>query len=185
MSGSFIVENMGRRTTESLANSEFFNEKPYFIGSILKETQFGHHGSYAFPFFQLAEKYKMDFALSGGSSNGLGWVFIELQSPKSKVLLDNGQPGAQAREGLYQIAQWKDWLRNNANYAKEKSGLNMKGLHDGLIKYCLVIGRRPFKDKENEWRNREQADDKSLIIMSYDRIGELFLSEMNHHKSIK
>jgi hypothetical protein len=130
----------------------------------------------------LAEKYKMDFALSGGSSSGLGWVFIELQSPNCEILLRNGQPSSQAREGLHQIALWKDWLRNNSNFAKDTYGLNMKHLHEGLIKYCLVIGRRSaFGDSENEWRNRAQADDKSLIVMSYDRIGYRYLDQMEYH----
>lgn len=154
---------------------KFFNEKPYFIASILKGTQFGHHSTYAFSQFALANKYRTDYALCGRSSEGHGWVFIELQSPNCNILNKNGTVGPQAREGLEQISSWREWFRNNMEYARSKSGLNMIDLHEGMMQYVLIVGcRKHYSEEENNWRKRQMAENRYLTIMSYDRVADFY-----------
>lgn len=154
---------------------KYFTEHPYLVCSVLCETSFGHHSAFIFPSFKLAEKYVPDFLLCGTSSAGYGWVFIELQSPACKILLANGQPAEHAREGLHQIREWKEWLRSNKDYAISKSGLDMEALHEARTLYCLIIGRRDeFGERENRWRDSEQANQKDLRIMTYDRLSEWY-----------
>lgn len=158
---------------------KFFQANPFMIASILQNTDFGHHKRYVFPQFQIANKYRPDFVVSGTNSQGYGWIFIELQSPNCHILLKNGQASEQAREGLHQIRTWQDWFGNHLDFAK--TGMDMEGLHESRMLYYLIIGRRDnYQDEENKWRDREMKVDKSLRIISYDRLIDNFITVISN-----
>jgi hypothetical protein len=159
---------------------DFFQSNPYFIGSLLKGTQFGHHGAYCFSQFHLADKYRPDFAICGFNSEGSNWIFIELQSPNGAIILKNGQPAAQAREGLYQIKCWKEWFRENINFARSQLKVKIPDLHQSRIHYYLIIGRRQnFGVDENNWRAMEVLENTNVQIISYDRIANFYYDLIN------
>jgi hypothetical protein len=168
-------ESLLMESKEEKPLQDFFNIKPYFIASLLCETNFGHHATYAFSQFQIANKYRPDFVLAGKSSQGYGWVFIELQSPNCNLMLKNGMVAQQPREGLHQIKLWQEWFRKHLGYAKSSDGLDMEGLNEARMLYYLVVGSRDkYNEEANDWRDREMATDKSLRIISYDRLINTF-----------
>lgn len=66
-----------------------------------------NHEAYLFPEFQLGNLYKADYLLMGKSSVGFEFIFIELESPYGKITLNDGQLGAEFRDGISQLEDWK------------------------------------------------------------------------------
>lgn len=162
----------------------FIREKEYYhiIGSIILgvSINIGHHGAYLFPEFQLSSSYKADYLLMGRSSGGFEFIFIELESPYGNITLKDGQLGAEFRDGISQLEDWKRWLpanynsfgeimrkyKNNAfDLPEEFYVLDMSRFH-----YVVVAGRREdFKDKTYIIkRERKKADD--IDIIHYDNL---------------
>lgn len=104
-------------TERSILN--FIREKEYYhiIGSIIwgLSINIGNHGAYLFPEFQLGSSYKADYLLLGKSSGGFEFIFVELESPYGNITLKDGQLGAEFRDGISQLEDWKRWLP--ANYS--------------------------------------------------------------------
>lgn len=140
----------------------------------------GNHGAYLFPEFQLGSSYKADYLLLGKSSGGFEFIFVELESPYGNITLKDGQLGAEFRDGISQLEDWKRWLP--ANYSsfgeimrKYKNSafdlpeefyvLDMSRFH-----YVVVAGRRTdFRDKTYIIkRERKKADD--IDIIHYDNL---------------
>lgn len=169
-------------TERSILN--FIREKEYYhiIGSIIwgLAINIGNHGAYLFPEFQLGSSYKADYLLLGKSSGGFEFIFIELEGPYGNITLKDGQLGAEFRDGISQLEDWKRWLP--ANYSsfgeimrKYKNSafdlleefyvLDMSRFH-----YVVVAGRRTdFRDKTYIIkRERKKADD--IDIIHYDNL---------------
>lgn len=104
-------------TERSILN--FIREKEYYhiIGSIIwgLSINIGNHGAYLFPEFQLGSSYKADYLLLGKCSGGFEFIFVELESPYGNITLKDGQLGAEFRDGISQLEDWKRWLP--ANYS--------------------------------------------------------------------
>ena len=66
-----------------------------------------------FPEFQLGGLYKADYLLVGMSSGGFEFIFVELKNPYGKITLKDGQSGAEFRNGISQLEDWKRWLPSN------------------------------------------------------------------------
>lgn len=118
--------------------------------------------------------------LWGKSSGGFEFIFIELESPYGNITLKDGQLGAEFRDGISQLEDWKRWLP--ANYSsfgevmrKYKNSvldlpeefyvLDMSRFH-----YVVISGRRSdFQDKTYIIkRERKKADD--IDIIHYDNL---------------
>lgn len=99
-------------TERSILN--FIREKEYYniIGSIIwgLSINIGNHGAYLFPEFQLGSSYKADYLLLGKSSGGFEFIFVELESPYGNITLKDGQLGAEFRDGISQLEDWKRYL---------------------------------------------------------------------------
>ena len=169
-------------TERSILN--FIREKEYYhiIGSIIwgLSINIGNHGAYLFPEFQLGSSYKADYLLLGKSSGGFEFIFIELESPYGNITLKDGQLGAEFRDGISQLEDWKRWLP--ANYSsfgeimrKYKNSafdlpeefyvLDMSRFH-----YVVVAGRRTdFRDKTYIIK-REQKKADDIDIIHYDNL---------------
>lgn len=189
------VERLGHANEEflSLLNNEgcterdilnFIKEKEYYhiIGSIIwgLTINIGNHGAYLFPEFQLGSSYKADYLLIGKSSGGFEFIFIELENPYGNITLKDGQLGAEFRDGISQLEDWKRWLpinyssfgevmrkyQNSAfDLPEEFYVLDMSRFH-----YVVVAGRRSdFLDKTYIIkRERKKADD--IDIIHYDNL---------------
>lgn len=118
---------------------------------------------------RLGSEYIPDFLLASQTSVGIQWSMIELESPLEKVLTKAGMPAKKAAEGLKQIRDWRIWVRDNINYAREQLGL--KDIDAECTAY-LIIGRRANLDQKQAKLYREMSDNKT-VVMSYDRLRDL------------
>lgn len=162
----------------------FIKDKKYYhiIGSLIwgLAINTGNHGAYLFPEFQLSNSYKADYLLLGKSSGGFEFIFIELESPYGNITLKDGQLGAEFRDGISQLEDWKRWLpanyssfgevmrkykNNTRDLPEEFYVLDMSRFH-----YVVISGRRSdFQDKTYIIkRERKKADD--IHIIHYDNL---------------
>ena len=136
------------------------------------------HGEWVIRQKRLGAEYVPDFVIGCGNSGGFIWDFIELESPTAALTLANGQPARGLRSAVHQIECWRDWLKDNLDYARRGHAINGLGLRDvhPQANAKIVIGRRENSTpahKRLKTRYREQYD---VDIMSYDRLLENFES---------
>jgi len=160
----------------------FINGKcAYFIiASILKKYySFGHHDAFLFREFPLGTSYKVDYFLTGQSSDGWSFVFVELEAPNQGITLANGELGLSFRKGLNQIADWDTWLDANFSSLREtfeKCRNSTKSLPSEFvtldksrIDYVVVAGRRnDFHDKTYNTRRKKRQT--SELLLHYDNV---------------
>ncbi|GJM05890.1 MAG: hypothetical protein DHS20C09_18860 [marine bacterium B5-7] len=118
---------------------------------------------------RFGSEFVPDFLLASQTSVGIQWGMIELESPLEKALTKAGLPAKKTAEGLKQIRDWRNWLRDNVSYARTQLGL--KDIDAECVSY-LIIGRRSTLDPKLVKIYRELSDNNT-IVMSYDRIRDL------------
>lgn len=158
-------------------------ENAYFIiGSILKQTSYGHHDRYIFAEIQLPPNYQADYLLIGKNSHGYNFLFVELENPTGSIILQDGSFGAAIRKGLNQVEDWKIWNESNLSSLRGSlQKLNVLGKElpkeffeydSSRYEYAVVAGRRSdFNDKSNRARRRLGRD--GIYILHYDNLLEL------------
>lgn len=158
------------------------HEYAYFIvGSILKSNyNFGHHDAYIIPEFMLGNSYKADYLLIGNGSGGHQFVFVELQRPSGKIILNNGELGDDFRKGIKQVNDWEAWLESNysslfetfTRYLNPKENLPTEFLkYDNTrFHYAVVAGRRDvFTDKSYRIK-RKSRENQNINLLHYDNL---------------
>lgn len=133
------------------------------------------HGTYVFYESQLGSQHKMDWAIANGSSGGLLWEVIELESPKVSPFTKKGELSKYSQHGLNQIHDWRRWLMDNRDYAQRSCKQNGLGLLD-IGDHCegvVVVGRRINYEKRAGWerynKDRVRVRKESHIeIISYE-----------------
>jgi hypothetical protein len=128
-------------------------------------------GTFVLPLPRLGERYVPDFVLVVADSGGIHYTLIELESPRQRLSLRNGQLSAKAREAVQQIESWREWLKDNLAMAQRPRDANGLGLPEirpdspGLV----LIGRRseiaPADNLVIRQRLREQS---GISIHTYD-----------------
>lgn len=174
-----INENCTERMILNFIRDEKFY---HIIGSIIwgLSINIGNHGAYLFPEFQLGSSFKADYLLIGKSSGGFEFIFVELESPYGNITLKDGQLGAEFRDGISQLEEWKRWLPSNysafgENLRKYKNPmldlpeefyvLDMSRFH-----YVVIAGRRTdFKDLTYTIK-REKKKENDINIIHYDNL---------------
>jgi len=109
-----------------------------------------------------------DFLMCYRNSRGFNWVYVELESPNKPPLTKAGKPAAKLVEGLSQISDWRNWLRENISYAQNHLGLQQI---DAEALGILIIGRRSHLDSKHAKRYRSLSNNNT-IVMTYDRLLE-------------
>jgi len=164
---------------------KFINkERAHFIiGSILNSYySFGHHDAYMFPEFPLGTTYKLDYLLTGKSSDGWSFIFVELESPNGSATLSNGELGSSFRKGLNQIADWDAWLDghfpslaetfNKCKRKEESLPREFVEYDKTRIHYVVVAGRRnDFLERTYRTRRKRMRDNAELLL-HYDNVVE-------------
>lgn len=162
----------------------FIKDKKYYhiIGSIIwgLSINIGNHGAYLFPEFQLGNSYKVDYLLAGKNSGGYEFIFIELESPYGNITLKNGELGAEFRDGISQLEDWRRWL--SANYSSfgevmrkyKNRRLDLPGefykFDFSRFHYVVISGRRSnFQDKTYSIK-RERKKSDNIDIIHYDNL---------------
>lgn len=162
----------------------YIKEKEYYhiIGSLIwgLSINVGNHGAYLFPEFQLGTLYKADYLLMGKSSGGYEFILIELEHPYGKITLKDGELGAEFRDGISQLEDWKRWLpANYASYVEklkkyknpsmdlpdEFYTLDLSRFH-----YVVVAGRRSDFSEKTYILKREYKKEKNIDVIHYDNL---------------
>jgi hypothetical protein len=153
------------------------NNKKWFIaGSIFQDYNFVHHEAYLFPELQLGEKYRVDYALLGKSSDGYSMVFVEFENANCDFILKNSNTESESvRKGITQINDWKLWIEDNREYFFRSLAFAEKNITIPLSRffYCLVVSRRDKMDERATiLRNRLCDEKKNTTIMTFDRLSD-------------
>lgn len=126
----------------------FLTDSPEVLAALLRRDE-----CYVIPQKRLGSEHVPDFIVGDIDSAGVHWHLIELESPRAKMFTDDGRSFAkQARKGIEQIADWREWLHGNIAYARTSRSQNGLGLFDirsdapGLV----IVGRRATLTNKNE-----------------------------------
>ena len=145
---------------------ELFQRRPRILASLVRGPQ-----RFCIPKKRLGGKYIPDFLLAEVNSNGVRWILVELETPDSPTTLATGnQFDRDARKGVSQIKEWREWLHDNLDEARrpvEDSGLGLPDIRsqaEGLV----LVGRRE-RLRPNAAKLRNQLFEDSRIQMhTYD-----------------
>jgi hypothetical protein len=113
----------------------------------------------------------MDFLIGDVDSLGIRWVLVELETPRSSVTLGNSNELARdARKGVSQVREWREWIQNNLDEARRPKRADGLGLVDirpqseGLV----LVGRRDrLRDNADSVRNALR-EDSDISVHTYD-----------------
>lgn len=162
---------------------KFINHDPqayHIIASIFERFNFGHHEAYLFPEFCLGEKYRADYLLIGKGSGGYEFIFVELEKPNGRVVLDKKYLGQNIRSGENQVNDWKTW--NDSNFIKlskffesEKSEesklpLEFYEFDSTRMHYVVVGGTRDNYTKELYGIRRRKLKESAIHLLHYDNL---------------
>lgn len=132
------------------------------------------HCHHVFPKVALGIQYETDFMCLDIPSSGKEWNGIELECPNKKVITKQGRKTADLEHAIQQIRDWRAWVTENLNYARQSRENNGLGLTDIAPRFFghVIIGRRTmYNNKFNELR-RQLFRDELITIHSWDGIVE-------------
>lgn len=138
----------------------------------------GGHGRWVIPQKRLGAEFVSDFIIGEKSSIGFEWEVIELESPKSPMFTNKGDPSKTLTHAIRQIQDWRSWLKKNQDYAsrsRNKHGLGLSDI-DSNCRGSIFIGRREqLRESDNE-RRRQMMSDLRIDIHSFDFLVDTFPS---------
>lgn len=164
---------------------KFINNGNYhIIASILNDSyNFGHHDLYIIPEFQLGNTYRSDYLIIGKNSGGYEFIFVELESNKGSITVNNGRFGQVIRKGIDQIKDWKVWLEANYHslqetfykYKNHTVNLSREFLkYDSTrIHYVVVAGRRNNFNENTYNEKRRLKKEENINLLHYDNLIDL------------
>lgn len=145
---------------------EYLDAHPQLLASILQGPL-----RLVRPQVRLGIEYVTDYMLADADSTGFRWIYVELETPQSPVLLKNGTAlHNKARTGVAQIQNWREWIGKNLAYAdrsKAKKGLGLPGIRDhdqGLV----LVGRRDTLRDDPAGVRRRLFEDSGIAVRTYD-----------------
>lgn len=129
----------------------------------------GHQGTFVIPKQALGNEFVTDFLVAGLTSRGLVWRMVELESPRARISIKDGQASGQLRKGLQQIADWREWLHTNllsARASKREHGLGLARIRADAVGLVLVSRGVPtvISDDLRQRVEREQR----VAVRTYD-----------------
>lgn len=138
--------------------------------------------------FKIGVQYRADFIILSACSGFWNCVLIEMQSPKDRIFLKNGDASKGLREAQRQVQDWNMWIKDNEDAFRQQLAELAKGkpaqcsnasvhtfaeteLRDSYTPvrfiYKILIGRRlSMEQKEN--KRRLQFTD--FEIVTFDRL---------------
>lgn len=150
------------------ALQKHLEKHPYILSQ-----QFAHC-HHVFPKVALGIQYETDFMCLDIPSSGKEWNGIELECPTKKVITKQRRKTADLEHAIQQIRDWRAWVTENLNYARQSRENNGLGLTDIAPRFFghVIIGRRKvYNNKFNELR-RQLFRDELITIHSWDGIVE-------------
>lgn len=155
----------------------------HLIASLLRSYNFGHHNAYLFKELQLGTSFRADYLLVGKNSGGYEFIFVELESNKGSVTVQNGDFGDVIRKGVRQVEDWNNWLQANYSNLRELFERELKE-SDSLpsdflsydstrIHFAVIAGRREDYNQLTYTRRRRIKDASKINVLHYDNLIEL------------
>ncbi|MFI8916151.1 Shedu anti-phage system protein SduA domain-containing protein [Streptomyces sp. NPDC053513] len=134
--------------------------------------QLGAGCRWVIPKPQLGGRLEPDFMVARIDSGGLRWVAIELESPAVDRLFTKGDgtPGEKLREGIQQVKDWRYWIENNLQTARNSprdGGCGLVGVTPRIDGMVFIARRRVFRE-EDQRRRRDIAWNDRIEVHTYD-----------------
>lgn len=136
---------------------------------ILAPLVTGNYGIYVKPQVAFGNQYVADFLIAARTSKGLLWTLVELESPTAPLAIADGQASKQLRKAMKQIADWREWLGNNSDYARRSArgdGLGLLGIRNDAHA-LIIIGRGAVTEEPDPMRIRAEHEQR-IAIHTYD-----------------
>lgn len=155
----------------------YLDDHPQLLASLLS----GSH-RYVRSQVQLGGKYVPDYMLAEVDSTGFRWIYVELETPNSPVILKNGKDlHDKARTGVNQIKHWQEWIASNLAMARQlqaEDGWGLPGIrqHDeGLV----LVGRRQFLNNDPKNVRRQLREHTGIHVHTYDWLIKVIRESMS------
>ncbi len=144
---------------------KFFQENPSLLASLVQCRD-----CFVIPQKRLGSEYVPDFVVGYVDSIGMHWHLVELESPTAPMFTQNGTAfGKEARKGISQIVDWRQWLDDNVAYARKTQSENGLGLYDirNDAPGVVLVGRRATLSNKNE-AQRNHSLGSNIVVHTYD-----------------
>jgi hypothetical protein len=139
---------------------------PQILAMLLQRTP-----RYVIPQKRLGNQFVLDFVVGDVDSMGIHWFLVELESPKASVYLTDAKTlSAQARKGMNQVVEWRNWLHNNIAYARQSRREDGLGLFDirSDARALVLVGRRSSLIATTDAARREARASLNVHVHTYD-----------------
>ncbi|WP_133251882.1 Shedu anti-phage system protein SduA domain-containing protein [Actinomycetospora cinnamomea] len=133
-------------------------------------AEYGGQCRWIIPQPRLGNQWIPDFAVARLDSTGVVWTLVELQSPTASPFNSRGVPGRHLNEAITQLADWRQWLLRNADYAERPAaanGLGMIGL-TYQVRGLILVGRQSQRDDTTREKLAYFMWEHRVAIHSYD-----------------
>jgi hypothetical protein len=144
----------------------FIEARPHMLTALL-----GGNARFCLPRQSLAGRYIPDFLISDVNSLGIRWILVELETPESNVTLKSANDLDQnARKGVTQVREWREWLLNNLDMArrsKRSGGLGLVDIRpssEGLV----LVGRRTLLLENADAVRNAIREENDIHVHTYD-----------------
>jgi hypothetical protein len=142
-------------------------EHPGVLGSLVVSS----YGKFVIPLPRLGSEYIPDFVIAVADSAGIHYTLVEIESPRAKLALKDGQFAEKAREAIQQIESWREWLKDNLGYAqkaREENGLGLPGIRPDARGLVLIGRRTEAPSFRNRVVRQRLAESNGIEVHSYD-----------------
>lgn len=170
------LEQIIREAKDERPVQEYLQENPHLFAPLL-----GRSDRYALSQKRLGCEYVPDFVIGDVSSLGISWRLIELESPAKPMHLKDGETLSEnARKGVDQIFQWRQWLNDNSYYAHRSPNENGLGLYgiDKNASAIVLVGQRDISTSAKEYARNSHIDN-GIEIHHYDWLIESLRGSIN------
>jgi hypothetical protein len=157
---------------------QFLEANPQTLTAILTGRS-----RFLIPRRSLAGKYIPDFLISDLDSLGIRWLLVELETPRSSITMSrHNDLEANARRGVSQIREWREWLQNNLDIARRSKRDDGQGLIDirpqseGLV----LVGRRMLLHQNSSAVRNRIIEENQIRIHTYDWLVEALRGTLLH-----
>lgn len=144
------------------------------IPILLLQHMNGGHGRWVIPQKELGSEYRTDFVIGEEDSDGFHWQAVELESHNAKCFTKNGDYTKELTHAVKQIQDWRSWIRDNIQYARNERNKNGLGLIDIVpeLPGLIIIGRRKDLLEKDKYKRQELGNEINIKIHTYDWVYE-------------
>jgi hypothetical protein len=130
----------------------------------------GGHGRWVISQKALGSEYRTDFVIGEKNSDGFHWQAVELESHNAKCFTKNGNYTRELTHAIKQVIDWRSWIGDNINYARNERNKNGLGLTDIVpnLPGLIIIGRRKDLQEKNKYERRNIGNQLNIRIQTYD-----------------